>query len=158
MQQLAREKDSRIPAQSFGSAEQPAWEHVLFNIAFTEDDMRRIMNDWRADRDSWMRTETQTKYRACTCQKEWHGLEKHAFSTYLHELSGCKSLLRLIVELPVISKDGSAVQPAVLKKLLGHWARYMESPAYKNVMEKRSAHTSSSARGAHSVAQPVAGS
>ena len=126
MQQLAREKDSRIPAQSFGSAEQPAWEHVLFNIAFTEDDMKRIMNDWRADHDSWMHEKTKARYWACNRQQDRHRIEKQAFSTYLQQLSGCKFLLRVLVELPMISEHGSAVQPAVLEQFLAGWAHFME--------------------------------
>ena len=72
VRELARKKDDRIPPPEWGTAECPAWKHALFNIAFTEDDMRKVMNDWRADRESWMRTETLNKYWAYTRRQDRH--------------------------------------------------------------------------------------
>ena len=101
--------------------------------------MRNIMNAWRADHDSWMDQKTKTKYWACKEQQDWHGVEKQAFSRYLHQLSGCKFLLRVLVELPLISKHvQDDPNQVVLNKFLARWADFMKTDAYKNRGEKRS--------------------
>ena len=76
------------------------------------EDMRTVFNTWRHHVETWMKPSTLEKYREL--QRDGHNnaaqqLGKSSFSTYTFQLSGCKFLLRKLIELPIIA---SVEQPA----------------------------------------------
>ena len=75
---------------------------VLNSLHFSHADMTTVMNAWRYDHQSWMKEETQNELWFFNKHKDWHGLEKRAFSAYLHQISGNKFLLHELIELPLI--------------------------------------------------------
>ena len=69
-------------------------------------DVKEIVNTWRWDVETWMKSSTLEKYR----QYEENGkrndaqqLGKKSFSTYIFHLSGRKHLLHKLLEFPVIA-------------------------------------------------------
>ena len=69
-------------------ARRQAKREVLNSFPFSNADMATVMNTWRYDYQSWMKEETQNELWFCNKHKDWHGLEKRAFSVYLRQISG----------------------------------------------------------------------
>ena len=81
---------------------------------YQEEDMRmdpttdvtEILNTWRWDVETWMKSSTLEKYRQYQKngkRNDAQQLGKKSFSTYTFHLSGRKHLLHKLLELPVIA-------------------------------------------------------
>jgi hypothetical protein len=73
-----------------------------------DDDMKEIYNTWRKDVQSWMRGSTLAMHEEMERRGLWqdaHQLGKSSFSTYLFQLSGCKFLVHILIQLPIISSS-----------------------------------------------------
>ena len=70
-------------------------------------------NDWRADVESWMKEEKLPSYylfleRAANgekvCYQKAHCMVRSGFSSYCHHLAGCKYLLHMLLQLPILAQ------------------------------------------------------
>ena len=69
-------------------------------------DVTEILNTWRWDVETWMKSSTLENYRQFQKngkRNDAQQLGKKAFSTYRFQLSGRKRLLDKLLELPVIA-------------------------------------------------------
>ena len=74
-------------------------------------------NDWRADVESWMKEEKLPSYylfleRAANgekvCYQKAHCMVRSGFSSYCHHLAGCKYLLHMLLQLPILAQCSAA--------------------------------------------------
>jgi hypothetical protein len=125
------------------------------------DDMKDILNTWRADVGSYMQASTLANHRELQskglCQAA-HQLGRSTFSTYQFQLSGCKFLLHKLLELPLIRalSPGSAEQPAeslatshrsaatkranILNNLFVAYEEHKRTPQYSAAIERNEEH------------------
>ena len=86
-------------------------------LIFHDRDMREIMNAWRSQPETWMKSETLQKLKNYTTQ-QCHQTIKSAFSTMLFSLFGNKSFTETCIRYPVCSAE----QPAnILKEFAEAW-------------------------------------
>ena len=138
---LAGKLDPRVPEEN------P--ESVLNSLAFTEDDMKYLMNEWRHYVISWMNPVQLQRYERATPQQQ-HGMEKSNFSTYLAQLSGCKFLLRRLIALPLLNPPSTAqlqssaaqpgsqplVDPEIMLQLTREWTVHKTSEEHREAVRK----------------------
>jgi hypothetical protein len=108
------------------------------------DDMKRIYNDWRHDVESCMRPSTLTAYNRHLGRGQRgkaHDLGKKTFSTYQFQLSGCKFLLHVLIQLPLISTN-SVGQPVgrLLTELITAYQEHKKTKQYCDVVQRSSDH------------------
>ena len=101
-----------------------------------------------------MKEETQNEYWYCNKHTDWHGLQKRAFSAYLHQISGNKFLLHKLIELPlvILNRGGSSEEEpstggreqirglcakTTLARLIQEWKEHKKSDEYKESIKKR---------------------
>jgi hypothetical protein len=133
IERLVEASDPRVPPSSRGSA--------LATLRFTDDDMRAVMNTWRADVETWMKPRTLASYWQA---KDYHKIAKSNFSVYLQHLSGCKFLLRSLIALPIVTPDsgtsgaqaGSVAQPELLRRLAQAWTTHKQSAEHLAAIER----------------------
>lgn len=134
--ELKTKRDPRVCEHEFTT--------VLNSLQFTQEDMRTILNTWRASHYLWMNPTTQERYWSSWW---YHSIEKSAFSTHLHNISGCKFLLHKLIELPVlhcrsnaagdcIAKPGSVADASVLQTLLRAWESHRESAEHQHAIHQ----------------------
>ena len=79
-------------------AAQPA-EDMTYTIP--EEEMKDLINAWRKDVDSWMSPKNLKIYYDLK-RKHAHEAQQMGnsfFNSYLHDISGCKFLLRKLIQL-----------------------------------------------------------
>ena len=95
---------------------------VLYNLQFTEPDMRCIMNAWQLNVDTWMKPEN-----IGTLKKHEH--------MWLRHLCGCKFLLRQLIALPILCPK-AGVNDWVLSELSKNWATFKDTPDHKKAVQR----------------------
>jgi len=119
---ITKEKRDQYIWRLRGNNDSRVWnEHDRDELIFEEEDMRQIMNAWKADWRSWSDKSKRTKP---------HG----NFSTMLFQLLGSKALVQLLVKYPICTTRNPA-------ELLRGLVRGMA--AYKNSGEYQDAHNNS---------------
>ena len=86
-------------------------------LIFHDRDMREIMNAWRSQPETWMKSETLQKLKNYTTQ-QCHQTIKSAFSTMLFSLFGNKSFTETCSRYPVCSAEHPA---NILKEFAEAW-------------------------------------
>ena len=110
----------------------------LARLKFTNEDMKKIMNFWRLDVESWMHPNTLALYRD---SPNWHKIGKSAFSVFLQQLSGCKFLLRRLIALPLHAEGASAARPGavdepeILRELTQEWGVFKNTEEHRRAMQ-----------------------
>jgi hypothetical protein len=107
----------------------------------TESEMKDMTNAWRKNVHSWMCIRNQALYWDLLAQRraqEAHQFARTRFSTYCFQISGCKFLLKKLIELPIIH-SGRAARPApstlaVVKDLLEAFQEHKQTDAYKTAV------------------------
>ena len=99
------------------------------------------MNEWRLDMEKWMKPDTRKIYWK---SKDWRGIGKSSFSTYLQNLSGCKFLLRSLIALPITSypeesefaQPGSSEKLELLRQLARDWREYRRTDEHQAAVKR----------------------
>ena len=101
------------------------------SLIFNDDDMTEVLNQWRKEPQTWMRSDTLQNLSKLRPQAA-HQKTKGAFSTMLFELFGNKSLTETFIRFPICS----AVQPAsILKDFAKAWKACKDTDGYKRARE-----------------------
>jgi hypothetical protein len=106
----------------------------------TDLEMKNRMNAWHHDVASWMCPSNQQKYWSLKRNRpqEAHQYSKRRFTTYCFHISGCRFLLQMLIELPIV-RVGSAARPAsstsaAIKDLLEALQQHKETEQYKKAV------------------------
>ena len=99
-----------------------------YSMIFEEEDMKKVINTWRADVVSYMNQETLAAHGAMRRPQLAHQLEKNTHNPHMFHLSGCTWLLRQFLRLPLTSTI-SAARPA-WQELLNGFEEHKKSPEY----------------------------
>ena len=102
-----------------------------------------MLNAWRYDVDSWMSPKNLKIYKDLL-RKKPHAAQqmgKSFFNNYLQNISGCKFLLRKLIQLPIIAQcnapaSDSAEQPASITTWINEFRVHMESAEYRKAVEQ----------------------
>ena len=104
------------------------------SLIFNDDDMTEVLNQWRKEPQTWMRSDTLQNLSKLRPQAA-HQKTKGVFSTMLFELIGNKSLTETFIRFPICS----AVQPAsILNEFAKAWKACKDTGGYKRAREHRS--------------------
>ena len=114
------------------------WPAEDMTYTIPETDMKDLLNDWRYDVNSWMSPKNLKIYYDLR-RKKPHKAQQMGntfFSSYLHNISGCKYLLRKLIQLPIIAQcnatpSDSAEQPVSIMAWLEEFRVHQESDQYK---------------------------
>ena len=111
------------------------------------DDRKAIYNAWRAHPEEWMRMSTYEEYKAMLYygrKQKAHQLAKSAFSLFLFQQSGCKFLLHMLIELPIITQipSNSVERPVatVLMELLNSYGKHKTTSQYQEAVRRSQQH------------------
>ena len=97
------------------------------SLIFNDDDMTEVLNQWRKEPQTWMRSDTLQNLSKLRPQAA-HQKTKGAFSTMLFELFGNKSLTETFIRFPICSPVQAA---SILKKFAKAWKTCKETEEYK---------------------------
>ena len=81
----------------------------------TPSQMKDMINAWRKNVSSWMSTRSLDQYQGLRDQKRNQDANQFAhkrFATYCFQISGCRFLLKKLIELPIVRYPNSVAQPA----------------------------------------------
>ena len=132
-------------------------EDAFSTSTFSEEDMKRLMNEWLHDIDSWMNANTRSRYNTSSNKQQ---IRKRSFSSYLQYISGCKFMLRKLIQLPLLLKlsvsdplhhvrvaqPDLVPEPNLMGKLIDAFHSFKQSPEYHKLVADSEKHTSGSTR------------
>ena len=132
-------------------------EEAFNTLTFNEKDMTRLMNDWQHDIDSWMNANTRSRYDISSGKQQ---IRKRSFSSYLQYISGCKFMLRKLIQLPLLLKlsvsdslhhvrvaqPDLVQQPNLMGELIDAFHSFKQSPEYHKLVADSEKDTSGSTR------------
>jgi len=129
------------------SPAQTAWnqEFILSKLRMPDDDMIFIFNEWREDVGSWMRPSTLTRYNKHLengKKNKAQQLGKSGFNSYLFQLSGCRFLVHVLIQLPLVSSVSSRHLPIgrLLTELMTAYQEHKKTTQYSDVVQRSSDH------------------
>ena len=86
----------------------------------TEEQCKRLINEWKHDVDSWMNAGLREHYHKLVAdgkKQDAHSFAHSRFSKYCFQISGCKFLLYKLIQLPIVHAAGGAGADAITRLL-----------------------------------------
>ena len=108
----------------------------------TPSQMKDMTNAWRNNVSSWMSTRNLDEYWDLRDQhrnQDAHQFAHRRFTTYCFHISGCRFLLKKLIELPIVRYPSSVAQPAsstiaVVNDLLEALEQHKKTDEYKKAV------------------------
>jgi len=112
-----------------------------------------MYNNWEKNVDSWMGEDNLRKHYTFLDQgrkQKAHQLAHRAFHAYLFQLSGCRYLLQMLLQLPILPQC-SAAQPAfgevpALTTMIADLEEHQQTPRYQAAVAQSTKRSSEHSR------------
>ena len=102
-------------------------------LVFNEDDMTELLNEWRQQPHTWMRTDTLNELQDIHSNQTSYQKTRGAFSAMQFHLFGNKHLTQTLIRFPICS----AVQPAaVLQAVAATWKHCRDTMEYQSARKQ----------------------